>query len=145
MYVRMDPSKSRSILRNFSSLPGFVCHINDRKTVCDTVKYVNDSTIWEVCDGKGEDSQIQLATNQYIEWTEANVMEANTDKTKDMGIYYQKRELIVPPIVMYGYQTERVSTSKLLGFILNDTLTWGDHVDYICWKAPVNMHWNILP
>ncbi len=58
-------------------------------------------------------------------------MEANTDKTKDMVLYYGKREHIAPPIVMNGYQMECVSISKLLGVILNDTLTWGDYVDYI--------------
>ncbi len=70
--------------------------------MCHTVKYVDDSTIWEVCYRKGEDSQIQLAINQAIEWTDRNLMEANTDKTKDMVIYYGKSELIAPPIVMNG-------------------------------------------
>ncbi len=123
---------------------GFVCHTNDLKTVCDTVKYVDDSTIWEVCDRKGEDSQIQPAANQTIEWTENNLMETNTDKTKDMVIYYGKRELIAPPIMMNGYEIERVSTSKLLGVILNDTLTWRDHVDYICRKASVRLYFHTL-
>ncbi len=119
---------------------GFICHINDLTNVCDTVKYVDDSTIWEVCDRKGEDSQIQLATNQTIEWTEKKLMEANTDKAKDMVIYYRKRELKAPPIVMNVYEIERVSTSKLLSVILNDTLTWGDHVDYICRKPSVRLY-----
>ncbi len=48
---------------------GVVCHFNDLKTVCDTVMYVDYSTVWEVCDRKGEDSQIQLANNQAIKWT----------------------------------------------------------------------------
>ncbi len=114
---------------------GFVCHINDLNNVCDTVKYIDDSTIWEVCDRKGEDSQIQLATNQAIEWT---------DKTKNMVIYYGQRELIAPPIVMNGYEIEHVSTSKLLSVILNDTLTWGDHVDYICRKASARLYFLTL-
>ncbi len=73
-----------------------------------------------------------------------NLMEANTDKTKYMAMYYGEWELIAPPIVMNGYEIECVSTSKLLGVILNDTLTWGDHVDYICQKATVTLYFLTL-
>ncbi len=68
-------------------------------------------------------------------------MEANTDKTKDMVICYGKRELIAPPRVMNGYEIESVSTSKLLGVILNDTVTLGDHVDYM----PESISKAVLP
>lgn len=47
-------------------------------------------------------SQIQGATNQAIELTEKNCLEANTDKTKDLVIHTSGTQLIALHIVMNG-------------------------------------------
>ena len=41
---------------------------------------------------------------------------------------------------MNGRELELVKNSKLLGVILNDTLTWGDHIDYICSKVSKRLY-----
>ena len=115
--------------------PGFLVHINDLKTVCKMVKYVDDSTIWEVCDRTGEDSMLPVAANQAEKWTDKNLMQINTDKTKELVIYFGKKKLTLKPIMMGGSTIEQVSTSKTLGVIFNDKLTWDDHIDEVCSKA----------
>ncbi len=44
-----------------------VSHINDLKTVCDCIKYVDDLTMYEDCDRDGHDSKIQVPANQAME------------------------------------------------------------------------------
>ncbi len=71
----------------------FLLHINDLQIVCPTVKYVDDSSIWEVCNRSGSNSQIQTAGNQATTWTKTNNMQLNTDKTKEMRVYFGRKEL----------------------------------------------------
>jgi len=48
--------------------PDFLVHINDLKTICKMVKYVDDSTIWEVYDRTGRHSMLPVAANQAQKW-----------------------------------------------------------------------------
>ncbi len=82
----------------------FVCHINDLKSVCDCIKYVDDSTIYEDCDRDGHDSKIQVAADQAMEWTQENLMKVNTDKAKAMVAYFGRKELKIPQIIMWKVQ-----------------------------------------
>ncbi len=42
----------------------FLLHVNDLQTVCPSIRYVDDSSIWEVCNRSGSNSQIRTAGNQ---------------------------------------------------------------------------------
>jgi hypothetical protein len=130
----------------------FLLHINDLKTDCNSVKYVDDTTIWETCDKRGENSNIQNAANQTFTWCQTNNMRLNTDKTKEMLIDFSKKPFNIKPICMNDSDIERVKSTKLLGVIINNTLTWNDHVDYICNKASKRLYFlrllrraNIIP
>ncbi len=67
-------------------------------------------------------------------------MEANTDKTKDIMVYFGRKELEVPQIIMQDSQIERVFEFKLIGIIFNKQLTWDGHVDHICKKASTRQY-----
>jgi hypothetical protein len=118
----------------------FLLHINDLETDCHSVKYVDDTTIWEMCDKRGENSNIQKAANQTYDWCQRNNMRLNTDKTKEMLMDFSKKPFNIEPICMNGNNIERVRSSKLLGVIINNTLTWNDHVEYICSKASKRLY-----
>ena len=118
----------------------FLLHINDLKTECNSIKYVDDTTIWESCDPTTKNTNIQRAANQAITWCTENNMKINTSKTKEMLIYFGKKDTSFPPIEMNDEKLERVSNTKLLGVILNNKLTWGDHVDYICSKVTKRLY-----
>ncbi len=115
----------------------FLLHINDLQTVCPTVKYVDDSSIWEVCNRSGSNSQIQTAGNQATSWTKSNNMQLNTDKTKEMRVYFGWKELDLDPINTWS-EIACVTEFKLLGLMINNQLTWDNHVDYICGKASLH-------
>ena len=118
----------------------FLLHINDLKTDCHSVKYVDDTTIWEVCNKHGGNSKIQDAANQTFTWCQNNNMRLNTDKTKEMLIDFSKKPVNIENIYMNGNVIERVQSTKLLGVIINNSLTWSDHVDYICSKAAKRLY-----
>ena len=113
----------------------FLLHINNLKTVCPAVKYVDDTTVWESCRTDMTDFKLQTAATQITEWCEKNNMQINCDKTKEMIIYFGRKQINMPKITMNNTKLERVENTKLLGVIINNKLTWGDHVDYICAKV----------
>ena len=61
---------------------GFVHHINDLRTTCDHVKYVDDCTIWESSVPSCVHSSLQTAADEVAQWTTTNNMALNYDKTK---------------------------------------------------------------
>jgi hypothetical protein len=113
----------------------FLLHINDLQTACPSVKYVDDTTLWESCPSDISNSNIQAAANDVMNWCSRNNMQINCDKTKEMVIDFGKKRKIIPEILMGDKVLERVDMTKLLGIIINNKLTWGDHVDYICKKV----------
>lgn len=118
----------------------FLLHINDLTTVCHSVKYVDDTTLWEACDKKGSDSKIQIAADQASTWCQTNNMKINADKTKEMIIDFSRKPFHFDPISMNDSDLECVNKTKLLGVIINDSLSWHDHVDYICGKAAKRLY-----
>jgi hypothetical protein len=122
----------------------FLAHINDLSPPCATVKYVDDTTIWETCKRDGGDSNIQMAADNVTEWCATNNMKLNVDKTKEMLIYFGKTPPSITPINIDGKQIEKVRTSRLLGLTINDRLNWSDHIQGLCKKAAQRMYFLIL-
>jgi hypothetical protein len=118
----------------------FLLHINNLNTVCNAVKYVDDTTIWESCSIDLSNSKIQEASNQVSSWCLSNNMKINVDKTKEMRIYLGRKKIDLQPLLMDECELEVVDHSKLLGVILNNKLTWGDHIDYICGKVSKRLY-----
>ena len=118
----------------------FLLHINDLKTVCESEKYVDDASIWEVCDRDGEDSQIQEAADQAALWSNKNNMRINVDKTKEMTVYFGTKKHKLERVVLNGKELEEVTKIKSLGVWLNNNLTWHDHVDYMTSKASTRLY-----
>jgi hypothetical protein len=118
----------------------FLLHINDLQTSNKSVKYVDDTTIWESCSTEFEKSNIQSSADEVIKWCKNNNMKLNIDKTKEMLIYFGKKDLSFPSIRINNQSLERVRKFKLLGVIINDKLSWGDHVEYICSKTSKRLY-----
>ena len=113
----------------------FLLHINDLQTVCSHMKYVDDTSIWESTNISGSTSKLQQAADQVITWSAANRMQLNTDKTKEMTIYFGRKPLTFQNVSIEGEPIESVTTCKLLGVLINDKLTWDEHINYITSKA----------
>jgi hypothetical protein len=122
----------------------FLSHINDLKPSNNVVKYVDDTTLWEVCAHDGHDSTIQQSADEVMSWSSDNRMQLNTDKTKEMVIYFGRKPAALAPITMQNSNIERVTTFKLLGVTINNQLTWQEHVHNICQKASQRLYFLTL-
>jgi len=79
------------------------------------VKYVDDSTIWEVCASNCHGSQLQLATDQACACSNRNQMRINVNKTKSMMVNFSHHAQEAHPIMVAGVAIEQVATYQLLG------------------------------
>ena len=59
----------------------FIMYINDLTTLAPMYKYVDDSTIFEICSGNVV-STIQQSIDDVVKWTDDNDMRLNCDKCK---------------------------------------------------------------
>ena len=122
----------------------FLLHINDLHTDTSNVKYVDDTTIWESCNIDGANSKIQAAADQAATWSSQNNMLLNTDKTKEMSIYFGRKPPQITPIHIAGKAIHTVHVFKLLGVMINDKLTWNDHVEFMVSKASRRIYFLCL-
>ena len=83
---------------------GSVHYINDLRTTCNHVKYVDDCTIWESCAPSCVNSSLQTPAYEVAQWTTTNNMALNYDKTKEMRICFKKETPDIPPITINDIQ-----------------------------------------
>ena len=115
----------------------FILYINDLVTLVPMYKYVDDTTIFEVC-LENEPSAIQDSVDVIVRWTDLNDMWLNSDKCKEMVIdcnINHQRTSGAPTIIIGERALERVDHAKLLGVTISNDLTWGKHVENIISKA----------
>ena len=115
----------------------FLVQINDLVTPCPVYKYVDDSTIYEICP-KNKPSVIQESADIAVQWSRDNDMKINATKTKEMLICFCRDKThadLIPNIVIDNLQIERVQHAKVLGVTISSDLTWNQHVDNIVSKA----------
>ena len=79
---------------------------------------------------------LQKNVNELINWAELNHMCLHPQKTKCMIITTrQKRQNFssgLPPLYINGKLIEEVESHKLLGVIIDNNLSWSNHVTMIC-------------
>ena len=115
----------------------FLLYINDLETHVPLFKYVDDSTLFEICN-TNEISAALSIIDKAADWTSMNCMKINSKKSNEMIISFTQDENFkkcVPNIIIDGIPVEVVKHAKLLGVILSDDLTWNMHVDSIVKKA----------
>ena len=114
----------------------FMMYINNLSTPVPSYKYVDDSTLFEICE-MNSISLMQESVDIAAEWTKNNDMKINSEKSKEMIISYTHGNLgnEVPNILIEGKVVERVDHVKLLGITLSNDLTWKRHVDNIVKKV----------
>ena len=112
-------------------------YINDIETPVPLYKYVDDSTLFEICHRKGE-SVLQHSVDTAARWTEHKDMKINSDKSKEMLIsFMQDPEFrnTVPRLTIDGNEIDNVQHANLLGVTISSDLTWNKHVENIVAKA----------
>ena len=116
----------------------FLILINDLTAGCLLHKFMDDTTVTEI-NHKDCVSSMDVILGQIIKWSKTNEMNINCDKTKEMIL----GTATVQPPALYvdSNYVERVQAFNLLGVIVDSSLKWGNHVDYICSKASSRLYW----
>ena len=104
-------------------------------------KYVDDVTISEVT-SLGEASSLQNGINCISQWPQQNNMNLNPKKCKIMTICPLKTKPVSPMLSINNLPLEAVSSYKVLGLTLCDTLNWNDNTNEIVSKGSKRL--NIL-
>ena len=117
----------------------FIVIIDDLATHCGLDKFVDDTTLSELLPPSASVSNMPLYFESILTWTVNNDMQINISKTKEIilgRISQDNLELLSTP----AGTVERVTTFKLLGIHLDDTLTWSTHVNAITSKATKRLY-----
>ena len=95
-----------------SGLKHVFVHINDLRTPCPIYKYVDDSTIFEICN-QSRVSVIQDSANIIAQWFSDNDIRINTSKTKECFCKDRKYVESMPYIDTNGTDIETVTQANV--------------------------------
>ena len=115
----------------------FLIYINDIVKVSTSVMpllYADDTNLF--CSGKDTSEIIGTLNNElklYMRWMHVNKLTVNVDKTKVIIFRKPKRQPSnqIDEIKLNGNIIEKVPSMKFLGVILDETLSWLAHINYI--------------
>ena len=114
----------------------FLVYINDLETPVPLYKYVDDSTLFEICHRTSE-SVLQHSVDIAARWTRHNDMKINSGKSKVTLISFMQDPYFsstIPRLIIDGNEIDNVQYAKLLGVTISNDLTWNKHVENIIAK-----------
>ena len=112
-------------------------YINDLRTTVPLYMYVDNSTLFEICDRKVV-YVIQDLVDIAARWTEQNDIKINSEKSNEIIICLAQDgnfRSTIPNIKIDGRDIEQVCHAKLLGVTISQDLTGNKHVENIVKKA----------
>ena len=123
----------------------FSIFINDLPSVLPTdsvVLFADDSAIYIARSNLSSlNSSLQLCLNLANTWIARNGLKLNASKTKCMLIPSSRKVADgCLSLETDGEKIEQVRVFKYLGVMINDTLTWSDHVNMVCKKASYSLN-----
>ena len=121
----------------------FITMINDLELSLPIVKYVDDTTIFEI-KTSSSNSVLPEAAKEVSVWSKENNMKLNPTKTKEMHISFSKQSDILPPVVIDDINIETVSSAKLLGVTVSSDLKWNLHIHNVYSKAAQRLYYIIM-
>ena len=113
----------------------FIIYINDLPNVCkdsDTVLYADDCSILTTFDRS--DVSVVARTNARLallaDWFASNRLALNISKTSYM-VFSGRKRLSLDGVSINNITLQQVSSSNFLGIIIDDTLSWKNHLSVL--------------
>ena len=110
--------------------------IDDLHIDVDDVKFVDDVTLYEVCNTYSQ-HKLQNSVDDIQEGTIENNMSLNSSKTKELLVYFGRESLDIPRITINCDVNKRVSCAKLLGCHIVPTCRGKIHRQYCVESKPL--------
>ncbi|KAL2103161.1 hypothetical protein ACEWY4_000029 [Coilia grayii] len=95
-------------------------------------KYSDDSTLVTLFTKTDDGSLYQNDVDWLIEWCDNNYLIINTGKTEE--VIFGKPPLQLPKVKIHNSDIAQVPSYKYLGVMIDQNLTWTDHIDFTCKK-----------
>lgn len=116
----------------------FLIFINDLVDRLETNPFLfaDDTSLLEILDCI--DTSLTTVNNDLRHltvWAAQWLVTFNPDKTTYMIISRKLNKINYNPLFMAGKQLKEVKSHKHLGVVLNNTMSWHDHAEYVCAKA----------
>ena len=97
--------------------------------------YADDLSISKPLHCAEDMSLMQSDIEKISDWSEANHLNINVAKTKYMIISRKKKAIPYFGLFLNGHQLERVSSFRLLSVIIDENLSWSEHIISVSSKA----------
>ena len=115
----------------------FTLFTNDCVSIHDSVimiKFSDDTTL-EGLINNGDENEYREAVDHLVDWCNANNLELNVSKTKEIIIDFRRNKTPVTPLSINGELVEQVENFKFLGTTISHDLKWDKHVEGSIKKA----------
>lgn len=114
----------------------FLLYLNDVNTLLDCFKlsYADDFKLFHIITCRQDSESLQIELNNFTSWCSVNRMCLNPSKCSVIS-FGRKRSLMRFDYSIAGKIINRVSSIKDLGVVLDEKLTFKDHIGYITSKA----------
>jgi hypothetical protein len=100
---------------------------------CILVKFADDTALVGLI--SNDDSMAYVTqVQEFVSYCEENYLELNVMKTKELIIDFRKCRPSLEPIMINNSEVQRTSKYKYLGVVMDDCLSWHDHIDHLCKK-----------
>ena len=117
----------------------FLIYVNDLSTVSSLlvdIMFADDTNLFLA---EKNLSNLERIMNEELAkintWVQVNKLSLNIKKTNFMLFKGQKKIEYLPKIEMNNVSLLSINTSKFLGVIIDEKLSWIHHIDYICKKV----------
>jgi hypothetical protein len=104
------------------------------------IKFADDTAMLGLITND-DDSIFQQQLAMFVNYCDANFLELNVSKTKEMVIDYRTTHVCKPsPITIKGSEVERVTSYKYLGIVIDEKLSWHLYIDSLIKRLNTRMY-----
>lgn len=118
----------------------FTLYTNDCQTDRDDayiIKFSDDTALVDVSDSV---LKYEQSVSVFDEWCEANFLEMNVGKTKEMIVDYKRNQTDVAALQLKGQTVERVQEYRYLGTVIDNKLSFAKNAEVILKKCRQRMY-----
>ena len=144
-HVKIDKIISSFLVCNIGSPQGcvlsailYIIYTNDLLSLfadCLVFKYADDTVILGLISNDNEDHYRNQIEHTYS-WCSDNNLLLNSKKTKELIFDFRKKHrTLLDPFIIDNSAVEVCENFKYLGVIIDNQLTWHDHVSYVVTKC----------
>ena len=87
-----------------------------------------------------DDTAMLALLSDFASWCSNNFLHLNVSKTKEMCTDFRRNITVISPIVINGEPVEQVDSFKYLGVILDEKLSFTEHVTAVQKKSQQRLH-----